>query len=141
MQSLEPIIMGFTHRKEVTTMKYAIDFNLMEMTELVYACKYALGKEHDHFILILEWNVKGIDALRNAREKILAALGQDSCHVELDLMEIIQLYSACNMAWHHEKDAMAREHCEYKFGQYARAVQDLEMAREKILVALNKVGR
>lgn len=118
--------------------KYAIDFELMELAELVYACKYALGKEHDHFILILEWNVKGIDALRDAREKILAALAEDSRHVELNLMEIVQLYSACNMAWHHEKDAMAREHPEYKFGQYARAVQDLEYAREKILAALNK---
>ena len=118
--------------------KYSIDFDIMELAELVYACKHALGKEHDHFIQILEWNVKGIDALRDAREKVLAALGNESYHVELNLMEIVQLYSACNMAWHHEKDAMAREHCEYKFGQYARAVQDLEYAREKILAAMNR---
>jgi hypothetical protein len=117
--------------------KYAIDFNLMEMTELVCAIKYALGKEHDHFLQIFEWNVKGIDALRKAREKILAALSEDSCHVELELMEIIQLYSACNMAWHHEKDAMEREHVEWRAARYARAVQDLEYAREKILAAIN----
>lgn len=122
-------------------MKYAIDFNLMEMAELVYACKYALSKEHDHFIQIFEWNVKGIDALRMAREKILAALGEDSCHVELNQMEIIQLYSACNMTWHHEKDEMAKQHTECRLGQYARAIQDLEYAREKILAALSKGGR
>lgn len=118
--------------------KYAIDFNLMEMAELVYACKYALGKEHDHFIQIFEWNVKGIDALRMAREKILAALSEDNYHVELNQMEIIQLYAACNMAWHHEKDAMERQHVEWRAARYARAVQDLEYAREKILAALNK---
>lgn len=118
--------------------KYDIDFTLMELAELVYACKHALNKEHDHFLQIFEWNVKGIDALRDAREKILAALGNESYHVELNLMEIVQLYSACNMAWHHEKDEMAKEHPEYKFGQYARAVQDLEYAREKILTAMNK---
>ena len=118
--------------------KYAIDFNLMEMTELVYACKYALDKEHDHFLQIFEWNVKGIYALRKAREKILAALGSDDYHVELELMEIIQLYSACNMAWHHEKDSMEREHIDWRVSRYLRAVQDLEYAREKILTALNK---
>jgi hypothetical protein len=117
--------------------KYAIDFNLMEMAELVYACKYALDKEHDHFLQIFEWNVKGIDALRKAREKILAALSADNYHVELDLMEIVQLYSACNMAWHHEKDEVKNQH-NCKIGQYMRAIQDLEYAREKILAALNK---
>ena len=119
-------------------MLYKVKFELMEMVELVYAVKYALGKEHDHFIQIYEWNVKGIEALRKAREKILAAMHKDRV-VELDLMEIVQLYSACNIAWHHEKDAMAREHPEYKFGQYARAVEELEMAREKILRAMNQV--
>ena len=109
----------------------------MEMVQLVYAIKYALGKEHDHFIEIYEWNVKGIGALRRAREKILAGMHED-CEIELDLMEIVQLYSAVNIAWHHEKDEMAKEHPEYKFGQYARAVVDLEMAREKILQAMNK---
>ena len=121
-------------------MLYKIRFELMEMVQLVCAVKYALSKEHDHFIQIYEWNVKGIEALRKVREKILAGM-HDNCEVELDLMEIVQLYSACSMAWHHEKDAMAREHCEYKFGRYARAVQDLEYAREKILAALNKGGR
>lgn len=117
--------------------KYTMDFSLMEMAELVYACKYALGKEHDHFLQIFEWNVKAIDALRGAREKIQAALGEDNYHVELDQMEIIQLYSACNMAWHHEKDELEKQHA-CKLGQYARAIQDLEYAREKILAALNK---
>ena len=117
--------------------KYAVDFNLMEMAELVYVCKYALDKEHDHFLQIFEWNVKGIDALRNAREKILAALGQDNYHVELDIMEMVQLYSACNMAWHHEKDEMPYQH-ECKIPQYRRAIEDLEMAREKILAVMNK---
>lgn len=119
-------------------MLYKVKFELMEMVELVYAIKYALGKEHDHFIKIYEWNVKGIEALRKAREKILAATHEDRV-VELDLMEIVQLYSACNMAWHHEKDAIAREHSDYKIGQYVRAVSELEMAREKILKAMNQV--
>lgn len=121
-------------------MKYVIDFNLMEVVELVYACKHALGKEHDHFLQIFEWNVKGIDALRTAREKIIASMNND-CHVELDLMEIVQLYSACNMAWHHEKDAMEREHVDWRVSRYLRAVQDLEYAREKILAAINKGGK
>ena len=119
-------------------MLYKIRFELMEMVQLVYAVKYALGKEHDHFIEIYEWNINGIGALRRAREKILAGM-HDNYEVELDLMEIVQLYSACNMAWHHEKDEMAKEHPEYKFGQYAEAVNNLEMAREKILAAMNKV--
>lgn len=55
-------------------MLYKIRFELMEMVQLVYAIKYALGKEHDHFIQIYEWNVKGIEALRTAREKILGAM-------------------------------------------------------------------
>lgn len=116
-------------------MLYKIRFELMEMVQLVYAVKYALGKEHDHFLMIYEWNVKGIEALRRAREKILAGMNEN-CEVELDLMEIVQLYSAVNMAWHHEKDEMAKEHPEYKFGQYASAVSELEMAREKILGAM-----
>ncbi len=115
-------------------MLYKVRFELMEMVQLVYAVKYALGKEHDHFIQIYEWNVKGIEALRRAREKILAAMHED-CVVELDLMEIVQLYSACNMAWHHEKNEMAKQH-DSKLGQYARAISELEMAREKILGAM-----
>jgi hypothetical protein len=33
-------------------MLYKIRFELMEMVQLVYAIKYALGKEHDHFLQI-----------------------------------------------------------------------------------------
>ncbi len=117
-------------------MLYKIRFELMEMVQLVYAVKYALGKEHDHFIQIYEWNVKGIEALRTAREKILAGM-HDNYEVELDLMEIVQLYSACNMAWHYEKDEMAKNTVsDWEYEQYARAVSDLEMAREKILAAM-----
>ena len=115
-------------------MLYKIRFELMEMVELVYAVKYALCKEHDHFIQIYEWNVKGIEALRKAREKILASMHED-CEVELDLMEIVQLYSAVNMSWHYEKDKMTNQH-DSKLGQYARAISELEMAREKILAAM-----
>jgi hypothetical protein len=108
----------------------------MEMVQLVYAIKYALGKEHDHFIQIYEWNVKGIEALRKAREKILEAMNDD-CVVELSLMEIVQLYSACNMTWHHEKDEIARQTIpDWKCEQYIRAISELEMAREKILGAM-----
>jgi hypothetical protein len=106
----------------------------MEMVQLVYAVKYALGKEHDHFIEIYEWNVKGIEALRKVREKILTGM-HDNCEVELSLMEIVQLYSACNMAWHHERDKIANQH-DSRLEQYARAISELEMAREKILAAM-----
>ena len=116
-------------------MLYKIRFELMEMVQLVCAVKYALSKEYDHFLQIYEWNVKGIEALRKVREKILAGM-HDNCEVELDLMEIVQLYSACSMAWHHEKDEMERQHTECRLEQYARAISELEMAREKILTAM-----
>jgi hypothetical protein len=124
--------------KEMINMLYKIRFELMEMVELVYAIKYALGKEHDHFLMIYEWNVKGIEALRRAREKILAGM-HDNYEVELDLIEIVQLYSAVSMAWHHEKDEMERQHTECRLEQYARAISELEMAREKILAAMKGV--
>lgn len=121
-------------------MKYAIDFNLMEMAQLVYACNYAVGKERQHFVQIYEYNCKAREAIENVKRKMFVAMHEDNNHIELDLMEIVQLYSACNMAWHHEKDEMPYQH-ESKIPQYRRAIEDLEYAREKILAALNKGGR
>lgn len=116
--------------------KYGIDFNLMEMAELVYALNHALGKERKHFVQIFEYNCKAIKALENIKEKMFVAMHEDSHHIELDQMEIVQLYSACNMAWHHERDEMPYQH-ESKIPQYRRAIQELEYAREKILAAIN----
>lgn len=117
--------------------KYGIDFNLMEMAELVYALNHALGKERKHFVQIFEYNCKAIKALESIKEKMFVAMNEDSHHIELDHMEIVQLYSACNMAWHYELDEMEKQHAECKYTQYARAIQELEYAREKILVAIN----
>ena len=118
-------------------MKYNLDFNLMEMTELVYACNHAIDREHKNFLRILRENGNAIRTLESVREKIFVALSEDNCHLELDLMEIVQLYSACNMAWHYEKDEMAKNTVsDWEYEQYARAVSDLEMAREKILAAM-----
>lgn len=117
--------------------KYAIDFNIMEMAQLVYACNYVAGKERNHFVQIFEYNCKAKEAIEKAKDKILIAISEENHHVELDLMEIVQLYSACNMAWHHEKDEMPHQH-ECKIPQYRQAIQDLEYAREKILAAMNK---
>lgn len=117
--------------------KYSIDLNLMEIAQLVYACNYALGKERKHFVQIYEHNVKAREALENIKEKLFTAMHEDNYHVELNQMEIVQLYSACNMAWHHEKDEMEKQH-DSKLSQFMRAIEDLEYAREKILAALNK---
>lgn len=119
-------------------MKYNIDFNLMEMTELVYACNHAIDREHRNFIQILRCNGEAIRAIESAREKILVALSKDDYHVELDLMEIVQLYAACNMAWHYEKDRAREQQTDHKLCQYLRSIEELEDAREKILLALNK---
>lgn len=116
--------------------KYGIDLNAMEIVQLVYACNYAVGKERMHFVQIYEYNVKAKEAIENVKQKMFAAMHEDSYHIELDLMEIVQLYSACNMAWHHEKDEMPYQH-ESKIPQYRRAIEDLEYAREKILAAIN----
>ncbi len=119
-------------------MKYNLDFNLIEMTGLVYACNHAIDREHKNFLRILNENGHAIRTLESTREKILVALSEDSYHVELDLMEIIQLYSACNMAWHYECAEKEKQNTDCRLAQYGRAIQALEDAREKILVALNK---
>ena len=117
--------------------KYNIRLDLMEMVQLIYACNYVLGKEREHFVQIYEYNCKIREVLENIKEKICVAIEADSHDIELNKMEIIQLYSACNMAWHHERDEMPNQH-ECKIPQYRRAIEDLEYAREKILAALNK---
>lgn len=119
-------------------MKYNLDFDLMEMAGLVTACNHAIDREHKNFIRILRENGNAIRTLESVREKILVALSEDNYHVELDLMEMIQLYSAVNMAWHYECVESEKQHAECRLGQYMRAIQALEDAREKILVALNK---
>ena len=119
-------------------MKYVVNLSLMEMAELVSACNHAIDREHRHFVRILNENGNAIRALEMAREEVLCALKYGSGSIELDLMEIIQLYSACNMAWHYECDARDKQHTECRLVQYGRAIQELENAREKILAALNK---
>ena len=57
-------------------MKYNLDFHLMEMTELVYACNHAIDREHKHFLRILNHNGEAIRTLESVREKILAALNE-----------------------------------------------------------------
>lgn len=122
-------------------MKYVVNLNLMETVGLVSACNHAIDREHRNFIRILNENGEAIKALERAREKVHIALREDSCHLELDLMEIIQLYSACNMAWHYECAEREKQHAECRLEQYCRSIQELEDAREKILAALRKGGK
>ena len=122
-------------------MKYTVNFNLMEMAGLISACNQAIDREHRNFVRILNENGEAIRALEMAREKILLALKESCNNIELDLMEIIQLYSACNMAWHYECAERDKQHAECRLEQYARSIQELEDAREKILAALRKGGK
>ena len=116
--------------------KYVLDFKLMEMVELVTACNHAIDKEHKHFLRILNENGEAIRTLEATREKLLVAMREDNYHLELDLMETVQLYAACNMAWHYECDEREKQHTECRLVQYGQAIQELENAREKILAAL-----
>ena len=109
----------------------------MEMTELVYACNHAIDREHKHFLRILNHNGEAIRTLESVREKILVALSEDNYHVGLDLMEMVQLYAACNMAWHYECAEKEKQCTDCRLIQYGKAIAALEDAREKILVALN----
>lgn len=122
-------------------MKYNITFNLMEMVGLVSACSQAMDREHHNFVRILDNNGEAIRALEMVREKILVTLKEDGNSLELDLMEMVQLYSACNMAWHYECAERDKQHTECRLEQYARSIQELEDAREKILAALKKGNR
>lgn len=119
---------------------YALRFDLMEMVSLVSACSHAIDREHKNFVRILNHNGEAIRSLEIAREKILLALKENNNCVELDLMETVQLYSTCNMAWHYECAARDKQHTECRLEQYARAISELENAREKILAVL-KEGR
>ncbi len=119
-------------------MKYNLDFNLMEMTELVYACNHAIDREHKNFLRILRENGNAIRTLESVREKILVALREDNYHLELNLMEIVQLYSACNMAWHYECAEKERQNTDCRLIQYGKSIAELENARETILAALHK---
>ena len=120
-------------------MKYTVNLNLMEMVGLVSACNQAIDREHKNFLRILNENGEAIKALERVREKVLVALSEDSYHLELDLMEIVQLYSACNMSWHYECAEREKQHTECRLVQYGQAIQELENAREKILAALKGV--
>lgn len=120
-------------------MKYTVHLNLMEMVGLASACSHAIDREHRNFVRILNHNGEAIRALETAREKILLALKEERNCVELDLMEMVQLYSACNMAWHYECDAKEKQHTECRLEQYARSIAELENAREKILAAMKGV--
>ena len=122
-------------------MKYVINLSLMEMVGLASACSQAMDREHRNFVRILDNNGEAIRALEMAREKILLALKEDRNCIELDLMEIVQLYSACNMSWHYECAEREKQHAECRLEQYARAIQELEDAREKILAAFKKGGK
>lgn len=122
-------------------MKYVVNLNLMEMTGLVSACNQAIDREHRNFVRILNENGEAIRALEMARERVLIALREDKRQVELDLMEIIQLYSACNMAWHYECAERDKQHAECRLEQYCRSIQELEDAREKILAAIRNGGK
>jgi hypothetical protein len=122
-------------------MKYVINFDLMEMVGLASACSQAMDREHRNFVRILDNNGEAIRTLEMTREKILLALRENNCCVELDLMETIQLYSACNMAWHYEIAEREKQHAECRLEQYCRSIQELENAREKILTALRKGGK
>ena len=122
--------------------KYIIDFNLMEMVGLASACSHAIHREHQNFVRILNENGEAIKALERAREKIHVALRVDgNYHLELDLMELVQLYAACNMAWHYEIAEREKQHAECRLAQYCRSIQELEDAREKMLAALRKGGK
>ena len=122
-------------------MKYVVSLSLMEMVGLVSACSQAMDREHRNFVRILDNNGEAIRALEMTREKILLALKEDNRNIELDLMEMVQLYSACNMAWHYECAERDKQHTECRLEQYARSIQELEDAREKILAALKKGNR
>lgn len=122
-------------------MKYVINLNLMEMVGLASACSHAIDREHRNFIRILNENGEAIKALERVREKILLALREDNCHLELDLMEIVQLYAACNMSWHYEITEREKQHAACRLEQYCRSIQELEDAREKILAALRQGGK
>lgn len=122
-------------------MKYVINLSLMEMVGLASACSQAMDREHRNFVRILDNNGEAIRALEMTREKILLALKEDNHKIELDLMETVQLYSACNMAWHYECAERDRQHTECRLEQYAKSIQELEDAREKILAALKKGDR
>lgn len=122
-------------------MKYSINLNLMEMVGLASACSHAIDREHRNFVRILNENGEAIRAIEMAREKMLVALKEESHSVELDLMEMVQLYSACNMAWHYECAEREKQHAECRLEQYTRSIQELENAREKILAALRKGGK
>ena len=117
-------------------MKYVLNLNLMEMVGLASACSQAMDREHRNFVRILNHNGEAIRALETAREKVLLALKESNNHIELDLMEMVQLYSACNMAWHYECAEREKQHTECRLEQYAKSIQELENAREKILAAL-----
>ena len=122
-------------------MKYNINLNLMEMVGLASACSHAIDREHRNFVRILNENGEAIKALELAREKILVALKESNNCIELDLMEMVQLYAACNMAWHYECAEREKQHTECRLAQYGQAIQELEDAREKILAALRKGGK
>lgn len=115
---------------------YNLNLNLMEMVELITACNHAIDREHKHFLRILNENGEAIRTLEATREKLLVAMKKDNYNLELDLMEIVQLYAACNMAWHYECDEREKQHTECRLVQYSQAIQELENAREKILAAL-----
>lgn len=121
--------------------EYKVNLELMELVELIYACNHAIHREHQNFVRILNENGEAIKALEMARKKLQKALKQEPYCVELDLMEIVQLYAACNMAWHYEIAEREKQHAECRLEQYCRAIQELEDAREKILRALRKGGR
>lgn len=118
--------------------KYNINFSRMQMVGLVSACNQAIDREHRNFIRILRCNGEAIRALEGVREKILVALREDSLNIEVDLMELVQLYAACNMAWHYEREAKEKQHTDCRLAQYGKSIEELEDAREEILLALNK---
>lgn len=119
-------------------MEYDIKFDLMEMVVLSGACSDAIDKEHKNFIRILRNNGEAIRNLESAREKILAALRENHHNVNLTLMETVQLYAACNMAWHYEIAEREKQHAECRLAQYTKSIAELENAREAILEALHR---
>ena len=119
-------------------MKYVLHFNLMEMVGIASACSHAIHREHQNFVRILNENGEAIKALERAREKIQVAIRESNRQLELDLMEIVQLYAACNMEWHYEIAEREKQHAECRLAQYCRSIQELEDAREKILAAIRK---
>lgn len=117
---------------------YNLNLSLMEMVELITACNHAIDREHKHFLRILNENGEAIRTLEATREKLLVAMKESNYNLELNLMEIVQLYAACNMAWHYECDEREKQHTECRLVQYGQAIQELENAREKILAALKE---